>query len=308
MSGRRGVVLVTVLWILFFVGVIALGLGRLGREELSLLKLSSGRLRAYAAARSGLAAAEQRLLNASTGSGQRQTSLQERQKLYAGIPVGEEVFFDVGWGSGCRVSSACWGPRDESARYNVNLIDAPGVEADILRLLVESVAPGEGEAWVKGIIDFRNGPQRKGKTRPFYVLEELLYVPGITHKTFNSLRDMLTVFPYVRTAGSVLSLLEADPLLVSAVFMASGAYAGSNASADARYFLQCRERSADPARDCLLPGYLGFLIRTGSKFSGLFRIRSTGVDRSAGVRLTIEEVVDISEVEPEIKIVFWQRD
>ncbi len=310
MKDRRGVILVTVLWILFLVGMLALGLGRLGTEELSLARISLGRLRAYAAARSGLAVTEQRLLNENNVQAQAGAmSYDERKKLYAGVSVGSGTYFDVGFKRAGVDSGMFWGPADEAARYNINMLDGPGVAADTLRLLVDRVAAGEGEAWVRGIIDFRNGLERKGTIRPFYALEELLYVSGVSAEVFRRLRSMLTVYPYERTGVFQLNIFEADALLVEAAFQAAATYVGANAAADSRSFLQCRERSVDPQRHCALPAYLGVMASSKSSSGTLYRIRSTGVDSSSGMRLSIEEVVSLSGAGRQgVQILYWHRD
>lgn len=309
MRNRRGVILVTVLWIFFLVGIMALGLGRLGTEELSLLRISLGRLRAYAAARSGLAVTEQRLLNQSVVQVQPGAmSYAERKKLYAGVPAGSGTYFDVGFKRAGAGSGMFWGPADEAARFNINRLDGPGVAADTLRFLVDRVAAGEGEAWVRGIVDFRNGPQRNGKTRPFYALEELLYVSGISPDVFRRLRSMLTVYPYEPTGVFQLNIFEADSLLVEAAFQAAAAYVGANAAADSRSFLQCRERSPE-SQQCALPAYLGVMALSKSSSGTLHRIRSTGVDSSSGMRLSIEEVVSLSGAgRAGVQILYWHRD
>ena len=224
MKGRRGVLLMTVLWIIFLLGLIALGLGRMGGGEMSLVRMSLGRTRAYAAARSGVALAEQKILNAAGTVGMPgEAKPGDAAKAYSAVPVGAGVHVDIGFqeaaGSVDHPDTMIWGPVDEAGRFNVNMINGiTGPEALALKALIESVAPGTGEEFLKGVQEFRNGPDRTVKPRPFYALEEILFVPGVTPALWQKLKGLLTVYPYTHTPALKVNVYTAAPVVVEAVF------------------------------------------------------------------------------------------
>lgn len=315
MQHRRGIILMIVLWILLLTGFIALGLGRVGGGEMSLLKISLGRCRAYAAARSGIEIAEQRLIRFPPASEVVMPQTEDTRKAYAAVPVGAGAHFDVGFKTVTLNGPALnmtWGPVDEAGRFNINMIDGSGVEAETLKALVESVAPGAGEGFVRGVLAFRSGPERRGVTRPFYVLEELLFVEGVGPKLFQQLRDMLTVYPYIKRSAFRVNIFAASPLLAKAVFRAGAALAGVDAGTavrDVEDFLKCRTRSAGAIGECALPTYLCVLSQLDPVSGRMYRIRSTGVDEASKVKVAIEEVVDIAGDGSKVsERIYWRRD
>ncbi|NLE64976.1 MAG: hypothetical protein GX606_03555, partial [Elusimicrobia bacterium] len=112
--------------------------------------------------------------------------------------------------------------------------------------------------------------------------------------------------------GLRINLYTASEEVVRAAFRAlweDGGLAGSSEPAVVS-FLSCRTEPPMTGQEhvfCALPGYiLGAISDVGHKRSGIYRIRSVGVDPESRMRAVIESVVTVKG--SEVKQFSWYRE
>ena len=304
MNMKKGVVLITVLWILLILALLAMGLSWLGSGEMSLMKISTGKLRSYVEARGGVTYAENYLLK-------RPSDGDVLGRIGTVPKPGEDdiPFVDVPLGDGERFDVVI---SDEMGRLNINQINLPGgIMANVFRSLVDMFEPELAVKIVDGVLAYKVSSQAGGATRIFFFPEELMLIDGMTSKLYKQLKPFITVYPQQSLVECKVNLYTAPEQVVKAVFQGIVRQKSVNVSPirDAENFLSCRDEAVlnktNPVVKCGLPSYL-----TGNDFgpfhSGLYRIRSSGRDEGSRVRSVVESVVQV--VNGASKTISWHRE
>jgi type II secretory pathway component PulK len=321
MSPRKGVVLVTVLWILAILALLAVGMGLLSGGELSLMKMSLGKLRAYAAARAGIVYAEKALAkNPSVTDILGAVGVKEdpgaKDRFGSEVRLGDSARFTIT--SSARdyfetdAPKELLGLSDEAGRLNLNLVTSPeGAGAFILEDLVNALEPGSGRKISQALAAFRAPAAEDAAQRTLHFAEDLLLIEGVTPELFRRLKPFVTVYPFSTTPALRINLYTAPVPVVKAVFagVAKQDKLGIDAGRDAAVFLKCRNeavlsrtRSAD---QCVLPSYLS-IYELGPFRSGIYRVRSVGIDDESRRCSIIEAVVTSGQ--GEFRVLSWRRE
>lgn len=242
---HRGFLLITVLWALGFLAVLAVTIALGTRQKIILLSRLDDRHRSQLAAEAGIKKATAILWddlenNQFAYSAKAKVRRFNNSAEFANILLGEEraevvcPAFDEGQGRIVMRHGLC----DEQARINLNT-----ASPDILMRLIAEVA-GQSEdiarEIARDIIDWRDYGRRKAegffsddyyvslyypyrmKEKNFERIDELLLVKGITRELFDALRPFVTVWGdgriHVNTASSVVwRALGLDPSLVAKI-------------------------------------------------------------------------------------------
>ncbi len=272
---NRGVILVTVLWVVLILSLIAWGLSRRSSLEVSLLETYQGKLRSYAAACAGVNSV---------------LDLMQRQPSTKQTP---ESIFSKNFGTDTK-GRLVYGLQDEQGKINVNAINLNNyqvlsalfqlkglsqAQADTLALAVVSFAqpsPGNNR-WLTS--DSSQPAVLKPKGKPYEHLLELLEVNGMTQAIFDQIKDDVTVWGDTQN-GFWVNGDTANNEVIQAI-----------ANAAAR---------GDPSMNA------GDIIRREGK-SAYFRARVVGVDASTGVRTVVQAVIHHTQGSAG-EIIAWQRD
>lgn len=229
---QKGAMLIVVLWVLVFLMLVAIGLGRRGSVNNALSRLMAGQTRAqylalsavrYAAALIEIDTKDEKGSLADTiyqcGFVLPEGLTHEHLFKRVQVPGG---YFDIVSSFQRDARSRRLGMSDEESRINLNAISA--ADHQVLKFLIMDAGFNEDTALTvaSSVVDwvdqddkvfnepygYENGPlvssETHVKNNPFESLEELLLVKGVTPEMFAAIRDDLTVFP--RTSGLVVNL------------------------------------------------------------------------------------------------------
>lgn len=346
MRNRRkdGVILITVMWVVIILALIAWGLGRRSALEASILDTYEGKLRSYAAARGGLNYTMRQMEKTPS---QRDTLYSVGIKLDKGQKP-EDVFgrIDTGGGTYAAVSwttekyetsgkgKTVFGLEDEQGKININNIDQNNYT--ILSMLFERKGLKSGDALelARAIVGYKgtgmtpDKGQRfledddkgalKPKAQPFDHLYELMDIPGMTPELFAKIKDDLTVYGdpakglavNVRTVNNDVleALAEASVQLVPTANksdVVSRALSMRDGS-DGIPFTEDDGAEPGPGDQSVPPaGWPAALQDTNTNF---VRIRVTGVDVRTKARTSIYAIVRINGGFAPNDIVGWGRE
>jgi type II secretory pathway component PulK len=248
-KNKSGIILITVLWILAILSLLALSLSKGASLELSLIRNSVGKVKAYAAARAGISYAQHLLAKSETDKdtlyqcGIKFLTGQTPSVVFKGIKVDNDTHFDILF-SGALYGfpkKEFYGLEDEQGKINLNAID--GNNYIVLSKLLQQFDMKEGEAnnlaaavidWhTEGDVAFRS-PQGnvqgakddyymnqllpyKCKNKPFDRIEEVLLVRGMTEDLFKKIKDYLTVFPKNVSDGIKVNFNTASDAVINAL-------------------------------------------------------------------------------------------
>ncbi len=266
LNDRKAFILVSALWILGFLTILAVALGMGARQKILVLKRieerASSRLAAEAGAKKTIAVFLDELENSQfTLSARTKARLFNNPLDFLNITVGDfrvdvvNRFFDER--SGKIIER--YGLEDEQAKLNLNTVDP-----DTLTLLLQSVLQ-ETESLARSlavaIIDWRSSGQQElsgfssdgyykgleypyeAKEKPYERIDELLLVKGVTQLIFDTIRPFVTVYGDGRinintVSAPVLEALGLDPLAVDKILKARNGVDGADATADDHIFLR----------------------------------------------------------------------
>ncbi|MBN1872574.1 MAG: general secretion pathway protein GspK [Candidatus Omnitrophica bacterium] len=216
MDGKRGTILITTLWILALLTLLAVGIGTRIGIDIKLIGFSLNGLKAHYIAKAGILKAM--VLIEEDGSGPLDSlnekwssgyDSDEEEYLLKEIPLGEGSFcvsYEFGQdeeGKAIRM----YGASDEGAKININT-----ASPDMLSLL-----PGFSSEIVAAVMDWRDEDTSESdylgargtedsyykeelenpydcKDAPFSVKEELLLVKGVTDDVYEGVKDLITVY------------------------------------------------------------------------------------------------------------------
>jgi general secretion pathway protein K len=250
-KNNSGIILLTVLWTLAILSLLALSLSKSSSLDLALIRNSVGKVKAYAAARAGINYVQTLLFKNKTEidslyqCGIKITETQTPEKLFKTIQFDQGVHFDIvipGADYGLKdIKKMAYGLEDEQAKINLNSIDANNYP--ILSQLLQQFGVSETEAddiavavldWhsdttepFKGITGSSKGAKDnhysqlstpyKCKNRPFDHIEELFLVRGMTQEIFMKIKNHITVFPKNPVQGFKINFNTASDAVLNAV-------------------------------------------------------------------------------------------
>lgn len=328
---NKGAILVTTLWILALLTLLALGIGMRMGLDIKLIGFSLNSSKAYYIAKAGLRKAiwlididpNKRIdaLNEPWSCG---FDFDEEEYLLKDIVLGEGTF-TVKHEFGKDEEGAIiylYGASDEEGKLNINMMDG-----DMLLKL-----PNFSSEIVSAILDWRDGDDQAGnnlimtegaeddyyeeelespyecKDAAFSVAEELMLVKGVSEEIYNGVKDVITVYGEgkavnINTASEkVLAIIigpEFEELPGKIVRYRNGEDKLPGTEDD-RIFADAKTiitQLLDPLAAGLEPEeqrHLDFLINNKKYFkcsSSTFRIVSQGKVRGGRVKKTIEAVV-----------------
>jgi len=206
-GGKKGAILITSLWILAILSILAIGIGFRISIEARLSKYYSDRLKALYLAKAGVVNMLDRMAKKSETIPY--DSLYECGLAFSDEekedPVKMKAIFNAMLGEGFfniayKEDLATYqGMMDEERKVNINLADSP---------LLENLLGSENGAVAVAIVNWRtpgqaaNVGEKAGtsehrypvKHAPFAAIEELLSVDGMTPELFNEIKDYVTVY------------------------------------------------------------------------------------------------------------------
>jgi len=215
MGRRNGTILVTTLWILALLTLLALGIGTRMGIDVKIMGYSVNRIKARYLARAGIL----RCANIIESDGNKNLDYlkelwsagydyDEEKHLLKAVPLGEGHFtVSHILESGEGVPTELFGASDEEALVNVNKADddmlsrLPGFTAEIVAAVIdwrdEDGAPYNYAGSRGAETDYYENEIENPypcKNAPFSVPEELLLVRGITLSVYEGVKDLITVF------------------------------------------------------------------------------------------------------------------
>jgi len=337
-AGRKGTILITTLWILALLTILALGVGiRIG-VDIKLMSFFVNSAKAHYIAEAGL---RKTILLLESDADRNVDTLNEiwacghdfdtEEDLLKEVPLGEGIF-TVGYvfdrdeeGN----TFTLYGAADESARLNINELNAEDLQ----------MLPGVTEDIAHAIIDWRDEDNLAGlggaedshykelehpyecKDAPFSVPEELLLVRDVGRQIFDGIRDMITVYGTgkavnINTVGrDVLSALLASEGAAAAAAKIIGYRNGEDGvpgTEDDKTFRSTKStggsvgivdqlRLANVCTETELVGIGKLVEKKAFKVkSDIFRIVSVGSVKGGKVKKTIEAVVKRSDKKTEL--------
>lgn len=216
---RTGIILITSLWILAILSVLAMGIGFRVSIEARLAKYNMDRLKALYLARAGVVKARELLLNdAKKGydslyeCGISLDAQRDPEKTPESIfgaasnKLGDGSFsvYYVSKKDGGEGEETHYGMMDEERKININTIHPRiltglllenGVNDTDADVIAESIAawrsagPGIDDSYYESLI-----PPYKCKHANFSTIEELLLVKGMTQELFGKIKDDVTIY------------------------------------------------------------------------------------------------------------------
>lgn len=322
---QRGSILVLALWSLSLLAVFSLSLGYGARQKVTLLSRLDGLDSLYSIAFSGVEKARAFLQREDATPGV-ETLLEawahsepdfKKIKIAGGYcTVGYSDYDDEN-----QVEIQWYGLVDEERKININTADA----STLARLLAQLTELDEEEAQEVGyaIVDWRDqdsGFQHprhgaeddyyedlrspyQAKDAPFEVIEELLFVKGMTREIFDRIEPSVTIYGSgqvnINTASSkVLAALGLETDLIEKILLFRAGSDRLVQTTDDRSFANAgtlvSELGAVYAVDLVEEAALDQLVSRQmlGVASAHFRVRSQGVLPDKGSKLLLEAVID----------------
>ncbi len=234
---KKGAILITALWILAILSILAVGIGFRVSMEARLAKYNIDAMRALYLAKAGAAKAIYRLsknppavdsiYECGIVFSPEEKSDPEKMKAIFSCPLGEG-YFDVAYKEG---SSEYKGISDEDRKININTApenvlknllmyvgEDPTIAADITGWR------GQGPALSDGYYESLPAPYKCKHSR-FCAIEELMLVKGIDPKIFDKIKPYITVYGSPDAAKFAVNVNTAPKTVLSVLIM-------SNASVD----------------------------------------------------------------------------
>lgn len=270
---RKAFVLISALWILGVLTVLAVALGMGARQKILVLKRieerAAVRLAAEAGAKKALAVFMDELENSQfIFMAKTKARLYNNPSEFLNFTVGDyrvdvvnRAYDDA---SGKIIER--YGLEDEQAKLNLNTVDQ-----DTLALLLKNILQATesfSRALAVAIIDWRDAGQHElvgfssdgyykgleypyeAKERPYERIDELLLVKGVTREIFEALRPFVTVYGdghinINTTSRPVLEAYGLDPVTVDKILKARYGVDGVDATGDDHIFLRSFDVAAE---------------------------------------------------------------
>lgn len=330
--GRQGSIFVLTLWALFLLASMALSLGVIVRQKVTLVDRLSDRDSLYFIAQAGVhrAVAELRFEDLTPTHDSLGEGWANNPAIFKDIPMGigsytVGVVQDDGNGAFMR-----YGLVDEESKININKVDV-----DILmRLLRHGGLPGEKAEEIAYCIkdwtdadsffqhprygaedsDYKNlDDPYEAKDAEFEIIEELLLVMGMDQATFDRIKDIITVYGNggvnINTAPpKVLRILGMDERIIEMIMIFRKGEDLTLGTPDDKVFQQPSNVAADLSQFFpLAPSEVAEISNLASQGhlvtrSDYFMINSVG-KLVSGEELTIRAVVDRQG-----QVQYWRED
>ncbi|MBI4310046.1 MAG: general secretion pathway protein GspK [Candidatus Omnitrophica bacterium] len=338
---NRGVILISALWVVLALSLIAWGLSRRSAMEIFLLEKYQGKLRSYAAARGGIS----RVMDLMDKSPAKKDTLYSAgidipsgkvpQDIFSHMDVGRRAYAMVQWPAGGLGEQdgkprLVYGLQDEQGKININAINENNyqilsalfelkglsrTQADGMALaMVHFIATGDQRAGAGWLADGDWRPVLKPKNRPYDHLFELLEIPGMTGKLFDQIKDDVTVYGESQNGLSVNMDTANDDVVQALANAAARLDPSSGADAIVRQARGVRDGAdGKPFTEDDGTGIFSAdarhwppaLRQINSEF---FRARVVGIDAGTGARTVIEAVIRRPPGLAKNQIVGWHRD
>jgi type II secretory pathway component PulK len=330
-KNNSGIILLSVLWILAILSLLAMSLGKNSSLEFALVRGAVGKLKAYAAARSGISYTQNLLSTQKTTAdtlfecGVKLPENKAPKDLYSNIKVGKDAHFDIiypaiGYSETAKTVDV-YGVSDEQGKLNLNSLTQNNWQV-LSELLQEfEVKKADAETIALNVANWhQQNLQDPSKTdglkhMPFDHIEELLMIEGMTLKVFNQIKHYVTVFPKDVEAGNMqINYNTASNPVIKAVVKSSGQGAdnyyknmiNSRDGADHLPFTDddgklVLQSASEAAFSNTLSSNMGI---TASEF---FNIRSVGTDEATGVTAIVNALVQ-RKTDGNLSIVAWNRE
>lgn len=341
-KNNSGIILISVLWIVAILSLLALSLQRSSSLELSSMRNSTGRARAYAAASSGIVYARHLLakkpteLNTLYNCGIASEAREKREDLFKAIPIGKGAFADIAY-------QQQLGLQDEMAKINLNNIGDHNLWMLSYLLQEEAAVPrGLADNIAAAVVDWRDEDSEamsvesaqgaeseyytalkipyKPKNKSFESVEELMLVKDMTPAIFEKIKSSITVFPKGVKGQSQVNLLTASDAVIKAVV---NGYAKNtvNGITDPQAVIRAvisRRNGVDNKPYTLDDGKALSSVQqeedfnkinnlVGSNESKAYRARSIGRDEATGIRQVLEAVLVPDMNTGEWQVQSWRR-
>ncbi len=341
---NSGIILIPVLWVVIILSLLAMGLGRLSSGSMALLETSAGRIKAAAAARSGIFYVRGLLSSARTGGGDTlyacgiKLNGKKPLEVFAGRALEGGAHFDISfqpWGYSLEAKeSLVYGIQDESRRLNINALNFSDGSYKVLSYLLQQfgVSSSAADGIALAVADWMDADDQaskmstgegaeksyyqslKGytaKNRFFSVPEELMMVKGVTPEIYARIKDVITVYPQGgdikvnwRTASRPVMQAYAD-WQKKPVSVVESMVRVRDGNDGVSF---TADDGVGEASDFALD-QAGSAALMGFEINTparFFRVRSVGVDEATGARAVIEAVLDAG-VQP-AKVIAWHRE
>jgi len=348
-NNNFGIILLPVLWILAILSLLALSLGRSAGMEISLAEYRIAKVKAYAAARAGIAYALNLLENSPSSvdtlfsCGIKISDGKSLEEYFKNINVGEGAHFDISFTAkddeGQRPVKR-YGLSAETGRINLNAINGTnfrvlsvfmqnvGVERITADNIAAAVADWHDEDDTAVDSDGVQGAENeyygslpvvyKTKNRPFDATEELLLVKDMTTEIYKKIKDDVTIFPRVPSAGLQININTASLSVVNAVLTQAGesvnvqelmpAVSQSRRGHDGQIFT-FDDGKLNAALESPVGQAYTLAAQTANHLqkSSFYRIRSVGVEKRSRTRVTVEALVGYDEINARWTVRAWDR-
>ncbi len=336
-ADRRGVILVTTLWILALLTLLALGIGIRAGVGIKLVSFFLNSSKAYYLAEAGL---RKTVMLIERDENKKVDTLNEKwacgfdfddeEYILKDIPLGEGTFtvsYEFGGAAGGG-TVYLYGAQDEEGKLNINklefemLLRLPDFTSEVADSIIDwrdEDEVGRLEGAEAPYYDELEQPY-ECKNGPFSVPEELLLVKGVTEEIYEGIRDIITVYPYdgdgrvnINTASqSVLTVIIGDEFedLPGKIVAFRNGDDEEPGTQDDRVFqdtesiiTQLKSPLASGGLDAGEIARINDLVINKKIFkvsSNTFRIISRGVAGDGRARKTIEAVVKRTDKETEM--------
>ncbi|MBF0386488.1 MAG: general secretion pathway protein GspK [Candidatus Omnitrophica bacterium] len=327
---ESGIILASVLWTMILLSLMALAIGRYTGGQAWYMANAVGRVKAYAAARSGMSYALNLLAHSDAKCAGLalcgiDTEGEDPESFFKNIKVGARARADIAYVTrGYTADGSArvvYGFSDEGRRVNLNAINA-GNMAILVGLLTQAglAAPQANLAAACAVNWADAGATGTGdaklKKRPYDSVDELLVCEGMTVEALGRIREFLTVFP--KESGAQLNFNSAT--ISNNVALAFYAQLSPSASGAAAGDLM---RQLAVLRDG--PDGLPFTLDDGKALAAsafarqypfadlnigksLWRVRVVGTDENTGMKAVVEAVVEKKSSDSWPLIKEWHRE
>jgi type II secretory pathway component PulK len=338
---KSGVVIVTVMWVLVMLSILAVSVGKSAHMEMAMTKFMMGRVQAKYLAFAGVNQAVDQL----SADTQDEASNVEDNLGYCGIPKNantEEIFKDVKMDRGIfsvsytmkdegKKETTVYGMMDEERNINLNTLTPANIRMLIELLNMLDVNSDEAKTvayaildWVdqdKSLVDGTYGAEEEYynglgeeyhcKNAPINSLPELFLIKGMTKDIYHKMIPYVTIYPQT---GNFQINFDTAPRLVLQSVMRSIAETARISESDAdglvTKIINDRERDEGSSVDIEkmeLDGTQQMLFNSAQPFrtkkSNYFRIHVIGDAEGLHVTSEIEAVV----FRDQLTFLYWNR-
>ncbi|MBF0490284.1 MAG: general secretion pathway protein GspK [Candidatus Omnitrophica bacterium] len=264
-KNNSGVILITVLWVLAVLSLLALSLRKGASLELSLIRNNVAELKAYAASRAGINYVQQFLSQNKSEKdtlyqcGIKWTKDQDPQKYFKDVTVAKDTHFDIvalGSDYGKASKGDAYGIQDEQGKINLNAMDGSNFKVFSHLLQEFDIGAMDADAMAAAVVDWHSSTTTafksidgavgakddfymnqsvayKCKNKPFDRIEELLLVKGMNDGLFRKIKNFITVFPKNPQGGFKINFNTASDAVIHAVVKAMTVGLGADETAQA---------------------------------------------------------------------------